>query len=305
MKGSMCWLFHSICYCAIPQFQVKQPEYLLGQLVCSHSGRCAAVGKPEERQLLTQVVVFCSWQAILYHKIFSASTRTRTELESYWTTCLTISQVTAPHLSLTPAVQSRRFWLYCLLKQDSEPRRGGYFLTAFAFLSGGSSRTHKTRACTQWERLTRIIWAFPILQPVVPTDPFETLRLPTKCQAFLAGAILILSTRNQNANASRMSNWDLETPKWMRICGTWLKSRAVVPWLSLLFGSSMFRRRRRADAGPGSRRRAPQGVPTTTRVTSSSSALYSKCMSISVVPVDLKPRDKNNHDSYNWQICSC
>lgn len=55
-----------------------------------------------KRQLITQVV-FCCWQAILYHKIFSASTRTQTELESYWTTCLTISQVTAPHLWWTPA----------------------------------------------------------------------------------------------------------------------------------------------------------------------------------------------------------
>lgn len=44
MKGSMCWLFDSICYCAIPQLQVKQPEHLLGQLVCSHSGNVLLLG---------------------------------------------------------------------------------------------------------------------------------------------------------------------------------------------------------------------------------------------------------------------
>lgn len=36
---------------------------------------------------------------------------------------------------------------YFLLKQDSEPQKGEYFLTAFALLSSGSSRTHE-RALT-------------------------------------------------------------------------------------------------------------------------------------------------------------
>lgn len=51
------------------------------------------------------------------------------------------------------------------------------------------------------------------LQPVVPTVLFETLQLPTNCKVFLAEAISILSARNYNPNASRMSSLDLEIPK--------------------------------------------------------------------------------------------
>lgn len=39
--------------------------------------------------------------------------------------------------------KSMRFWQYFLLKQDSEPRKGEYFLTAFALLSSGSSHTRE------------------------------------------------------------------------------------------------------------------------------------------------------------------
>lgn len=76
--------------------------------------------------------------------------------------------------------KSMHFWQYLLLKQESEPLKGECFLTAFAFLSSGSSRTHKH---TQWKRLTYFLSFshIPMLQPVVPTVLFETLQLPTKC----------------------------------------------------------------------------------------------------------------------------
>lgn len=76
--------FSSIRYWGSLRLQVKQPKYLLGQFVRSHYGRFSLVGKPQESQAANHpVVVLCCWQAILYHKIFSASTRIRMELESY------------------------------------------------------------------------------------------------------------------------------------------------------------------------------------------------------------------------------
>lgn len=62
----------------------NKPFDLLSEFVCSHCGRFALDGKLQKRQAADPpTVVLCCWQAILYPKIFSASTRIQTEPESY------------------------------------------------------------------------------------------------------------------------------------------------------------------------------------------------------------------------------
>lgn len=55
--------------------------------------------------------------------------------------------------------KSMHFWQYLPLKRDPEPLKGGYFLTAFAFLSSGSGRTHKcalTHSGRGWHILSKL-----------------------------------------------------------------------------------------------------------------------------------------------------
>lgn len=59
-KKSVCAsYFCSICYCGTLQLQVKQPEYLLSQFVCSHYGDFLWLESLEKvRQLITQLLFY-------------------------------------------------------------------------------------------------------------------------------------------------------------------------------------------------------------------------------------------------------